>query len=258
MTGERAAEREEKMIKELYTSGDYLKKNPTWHIGESPWKAREIMRMFQRSHIAPKTICEVGCGAGEVLRQLQMRMDSDCIFTGYEISPQAFEMSRSRENEMLHFKLEDFMQEKNADYDLILILDVLEHMENPYDLLRDIRSKSRYKIIQFPLDISVRSTLFDQIVTYRENFGHIHYFTRSIALRMLEELGYEVLDHFYTKETIPLPWNELGRNPRILVRKILGRIKRGLFDMPKKLIYAMNKDLAERIFGDYRLLVLVR
>jgi len=34
------------MIEELYTSGEYLKKNPTWHVGESPWKAREIMRMM--------------------------------------------------------------------------------------------------------------------------------------------------------------------------------------------------------------------
>src|SRR5436309_4483653 len=75
---------------------------------------------------------------------------------------------------------------------------VLEHMENPYDLLRDMKFKSRYKIIHFPLDISVKSVLRDQIVTYREQYGHIHYFTKSIALRMLEEMGYEVLDCFYT------------------------------------------------------------
>ncbi len=167
-------------------------------------------------------------------------------------------MSKSRQHDRLHFKLGDFTQEKDADFDLILLMDVLEHMENPYDLLRDIRSKSRYIIIQFPLDISVRSVLFDLIVTYRENFGHIHYFTRSIALRMLQEMGYEVVDYFYTKEWIPLPWNELGRNPRLLVRKILGKIKRGLLSMPKKLVYAMNRDVAERIFGDYRLLVLVK
>jgi SAM-dependent methyltransferase len=246
------------MIKELYTSGDYLKKNPTWHVGESPWKVKEIMRMFQRNGISPKTICEVGCGAGEVLRLLQMRMDSECIFSGYEISPQAFELSKSRENERLHFKLQDFVEEKDAYFDLILVLDVLEHMENPYDLLRDLKSKSSYKIIQFPLDISVRSVFRDQIVTYRETFGHIHYFTKSIALRMLEEMGYEVLDCFYTSEFIPLPWNEFKKNPLILVRKILGRIKRLLYGIPKKLFYIINEDVAERIFGDYRLLVLTK
>jgi SAM-dependent methyltransferase len=246
------------MIKELYTSGDYLKKNPTWHVGESPWKVREIMRMFQRNNIAPQTICEVGCGAGEVLRLLQMKMDSGCIFSGYEISPQAFELSKGRESERLHFKLGDFMLEKDVSFDLILVLDVLEHMENPYDLLRDIKSKSPYKIIQFPLDISVRSVLRDQIVTYREQFGHIHYFTKSIALRMLEEMGYEVLDCFYTSEIIPIPWNEIKSNPRILVRKILGKIKKGLLGVPKKLLFVINQDLAERLFGEWRLLILAR
>ncbi len=246
------------MIKELYTSGDYLKKNPDWHVGESPWKVKEIIRMFQRDKITPKTICEVGCGAGEVLRLLQMGMDSDCIFSGYEISPQAFELSKSRENERLHFKLQDFIEEKDVYFDLILVLDVLEHMENPYDLLRDIKTKSLYKIIQFPLDISVRSVLRDQIVTYRETFGHIHYFTKSIALRMLEEMGYEVLDSFYTDEFIPLPWDAIRSNPLLLVRKILGKIKRGILRAPSKLLFVINQDLTERIFGGWRLLVLVR
>jgi SAM-dependent methyltransferase len=246
------------MIKELYISGDYLLKNPTWHVGESPWKAKEIIRTLERNHIAPKTICEVGCGAGEVLRLLQMKMESECIFSGYEISPQAFELSKSRENERLHFKLQDFMQEKGVHFDLILVLDVLEHMENPYDLLRDIKSKSPYKIIQFPLDISVRSVLRDQIVMYRETYGHIHYFTKSVALRMLEEMGYEVLDCFYTSEIIPLPWDTIKSNPRVLVRKILGKIKRGLLGAPGKLLFVINQDLAERIFGGWRLLILAR
>ncbi len=246
------------MMKDLYTSGDYLEKNPTWHVEESPWKAKEIMRMVQRNSLAPKTICEVGCGAGEVLRLLQMRMDSKCIFSGYEISPQVSELSKSRENDRLHFKLQNFMEEKSVYFDLILVLDVLEHMENPYDLLRDIKFKSQYKIIHFPLDISVKSVLRDQIVTYREQYGHIHYFTKSIALRMLEEMGYEVLDSFYTYETIPLPWNTIKSNPRILVRKILGKIKRGLLGAPIKLLFTINQDLTELLFGGWRLLILAR
>src|SRR5260370_5669592 len=246
------------MIKDLYTSGDYLEKNPTWHVEEVSWEEKDIMGMVQRNRIGPKTICEVGCGAGEVLRLLQMRMDSKCIFSGYEISPQVSELSKSRENDRLHFKLQNFMEEKSVYFDLILVLDVLEHMENPYDLLRDIKFKSQYKIIHFPLDISVKSVLRDQIVTYREQYGHIHYFTKSIALRMLEEMGYEVLDSFYTYETIPLPWNTIKSNPRILVRKILGKIKRGLLGAPIKLLFTINQDLTELLFGGWRLLILAR
>jgi 2-polyprenyl-3-methyl-5-hydroxy-6-metoxy-1,4-benzoquinol methylase len=117
------------MSENLYISGEYLKKQPDWHVGESPWKAREIRRMIAQNNIVPKTICEVGCGAGEVLNQLQQTMEDDCTFWGYEISPQAFELCETRANEKLHFKLVDIREEEHAYFDLILVLDVLEHLE---------------------------------------------------------------------------------------------------------------------------------
>src|ERR1700687_3547030 len=131
-------------LEELCTSGDYLEKNPTWHVEESPWKARQIMRMLMRNGITPETVCEVGCGAGEVLKQLQEKMDAACSFWGYDISPQALELSKSRANEKLHFKLADIMQEESAFFDLMLILDVIEHVEDYFSFLRDLKSKSKY------------------------------------------------------------------------------------------------------------------
>jgi ubiquinone/menaquinone biosynthesis C-methylase UbiE len=95
------------MLKNIYTSGEYAGKHPTWDVEHSPWKAKQIMRMMARNIIVPKTICEVGCGAGEILKQLQENMDNQCMLCGYEISPQAFELCKSRENEKLHFKLAD-------------------------------------------------------------------------------------------------------------------------------------------------------
>ena len=86
------------MPEETYTSGDYMEKNPTWHVEESPWKAKQILRMLARNHLAPTTICEAGSGAGEVLRQLQQNMTEECIFWGYNISPQAFELWYSPTN----------------------------------------------------------------------------------------------------------------------------------------------------------------
>src|SRR6266704_1242423 len=55
------------MTRDLYTSGEYLQKNPLWHADESPWKAKYVLQMIARNKIAPKTVCDVGCGAGEVL-----------------------------------------------------------------------------------------------------------------------------------------------------------------------------------------------
>jgi ubiquinone/menaquinone biosynthesis C-methylase UbiE len=249
------------MLETLYTSGDYLKKNPTWHVGESPWKAREIMRMIVRNNLAPKIVCEVGCGAGEILKLLQRNMDNSCTFWGYEISPQAFELCRARANEKLHFKQADITEEKDAFFDLILIMDVLEHMENYFSFLREIKTKSQYKIVQLPMDISVRSIMRRELTKYRDSYGHIHYFTKELALQMLKDLGYEVVDYFYTYESIE---DQSASSDGIEIdflkrlRKRLGKMKRGLLKRRDKLCFTIHEDLAVRILGRWRLLILVK
>lgn len=249
------------MVTDLYISGEYLQKNPTWHVEESPWKARQILRLLDRNHVVPQSVCEVGCGTGEILRLLQKVLPADCTLWGYEISPQAFELCQNKANEHLHFKLADIQQETGVHFDLILLMDVLEHIEDYFSLLRNLQPKSRYKLIQLPLDISVRSVLRGEIIQYRETYGHLHYFTKDIALRMLQDVGYHVLDYCYSgqpNDFVPLPWNELSTNPRKVARKVLGRVKRKLLDVPTRLAGAVNEDFTVRFLGTSRLLILAQ
>ncbi|HLJ33979.1 MAG TPA: methyltransferase domain-containing protein [Ktedonobacteraceae bacterium] len=230
------------MFKNMYTSGEYLEKNPAWHVEESPWKAKQVLRMLTQSHLHPETVCEVGCGVGEILKQLQNNMDDNCSFWGYDISPQAIELAIPRENERLHFKLADITQEKDAAFDMLLVIDVLEHLENYFSFLRDLKSKGEYKIFHIPLDLSVQMIFRrNGLLEVRESYGHIHYFTKELALQMLKELGYEVLDYFFTSSSIELPTHELRNR---------------LMRLPRKLAFAVHRDLAARILGGSRLLIL--
>jgi len=233
------------MLKDIYTSGNYLEKNPTWHVEDSPWKARQVMRMMAQNQIVPKTICEVGCGAGEILKQLQEQLDSVCALWGYEISPQAFDLCKSRADEKLHFKLADFTQEKDIFFDLILLMDVIEHLEDYFSFLRAIKPKGHYKILHIPLDLTMKTVVSGRLIRFREFYGHIHYFTKDIALQMLKDVGYEVLDYFYTSASMELPSTE-----------IKNEIKRKMLKLPRKLFFACNADLAARILGGWALLVL--
>jgi cyclopropane fatty-acyl-phospholipid synthase-like methyltransferase len=225
------------MVESLYTSGQYLEMNPTWHVEESPWKVEHIIPMLKRHHLEPETICEVGCGVGEVLRLLQTQMSDSCTFWGYDISPQAIEMSKERANERLHFKLADIAQEHDAFFDLILVLDVIEHLEDYFSFLREIKPKSRYKLFQIPLEVSVQGVLRGKIfVGNRVLHGHLHHFTKETAIRTLEDVGYEVIDYSYAPEVFQTKLTRLSR----------------------KLLYAVNKDWAVRILGGTRMLVLAR
>ena len=230
-------------LEELYTSGVYLEKNPNWHVEESPWKVQHIMPMMKRQHLMPETVCEVGCGAGEVLKLLQAHMNYTCTFWGYDISPQAFEMCKAKANERLHFKLADIRRDPDVFFDLILVLDVIEHLEDYFSFLRDLKPKSRYKLFHIPLEISVQGVLRGKIfLRNRELHGHLHHFTKETALQTLEDAGYEVLDYSYSPE-FELHTTLLQTN---------------LMKLPRKLFFALNRDWAVRTLGGSRLLVLAK
>ena len=231
------------MFREKYTSGDYLKKNPTWHAEDSPWKAKNIIQMMERNNIEPKTICEIGCGAGEILKQLQYNMKKDCIFYGYEISPEAFELCKKKSNERLHFAVKDILQEKDVFFDMILLIDLIEHMEDYYSFLRGIKQKGQYKMFHIPLDLSVQSLLrYSQIMKKRELVGHIHYFTKEIALQILQDTGYKIIDWFYPTGS---------KYPAKSIRSYIARLVR-------KHLFTIHKDLAVRIMGERSLMVLAK
>ena len=40
----------------IYLDGEYLRKNPIWHVEESPFKVEQILKMMERNRLRPQTI----------------------------------------------------------------------------------------------------------------------------------------------------------------------------------------------------------
>ena len=138
----------------IYASGEYLDNNPTWHAEESAWKASQILTLLNRHGLRPRTICEVGCGANETLRQLHNRVDYHPNCVGYEISPQALEMAASRSSERLTFRLGHVLEDDDS-YELTLLIDVIEHVEDYFSLLRGLRPRSDHTVSTYRLSSSL-------------------------------------------------------------------------------------------------------
>src|SRR5215213_3947004 len=95
------------------TNSRYLEENPTWHVEDSPWKATQVIEILRRNNINPQTVVEVGCGAGEILNQLYHHLDSSIQYSGYEIAPDAYRLSKGRTKDRLTFYQEDFLLSGN-------------------------------------------------------------------------------------------------------------------------------------------------
>ncbi len=226
----------------MYTGKEYFSKNQAWHVEDSRWKALQIIKMIERNRIRPSSICEVGCGAGETLNQLHCMMANHVSFVGYEISPQAFKLCRQREKGRLRFSLINQFEDDTTCFDVVLAIDVIEHVEDYFSFLRRLRKKGALKLFHIPLDLSVQAVLRSSpILKARQNVGHIHYFTKETAFAALKETGFKILDWFYTSGSIDLP---AKRFETLLAR------------LPRKLLYGLNKDAAARILGGFSIMVL--
>ena len=228
---------------ELYISGEYARRNPAWHVGESSWKAKQIIKMFLKHSLKPKRICDIGCGAGEVLRQLQGLLGNECVFEGYDISPGAIAMCLPKANERLHFTLGDGPAIAQDSFDLVLVLDVIEHLEDYFGFLRRLKGIGRYTMFHIPLDLSVQTVLRPHgLLKRRESHYHLHYFTKQTAVRMLEETGYEVADCMFTPRNLDLP----------------GNMMQTLLKLPRRVGFAVSKELTVRLLGGFSLMVLAK
>jgi hypothetical protein len=226
-----------------YESGEYLADNPTWHAEDSAWKADQILSMLGRHDLRPQTICEVGCGAGEILRQLHDRMDHQPWCVGYDVSPQAIALASARSSDRLAFRQGDALGDQDR-CELVMLIDVIEHVEDYFSLLRQLRDRADHVLLHIPLELSAVSVLLDYPMTFsRERLGHLHFFTRGTALGMLRGLGYEVVDWTYTAASSQYP---------------AGSWKLRALERARRIVFPLSQSAAARGLGGYSLLVLAR
>jgi SAM-dependent methyltransferase len=226
-----------------YLDGTYLQQNPDWHVADSPWKVRQILRILNRNRIFPRTIYETGCGAGEVLRLLQQSLDSSCELWGADVSAQAIELCQARANERLHFALVEDQRWEGQVFDLAMAIDVVAHVEDYRGFLRNLKSRGTYKLIHIPLDISAQHVLREKsMILRRQQHPHLHYFSKRTAMLSLADLGYEIIDWSYTPRMIDIPDGVRSR----------------LLRQPRRLLFAMHPDFAVNLLGGFSLMVLAR
>lgn len=228
---------------ESYESGEYLANNPTWDEEDSEWKAWQVLKIFDRNHLAPKSIVEVGCGAGGILASLHDTLP-EVEYSGFEIAPDACKFWEKHATKKIKFSVGDFLQEQTVHFDVLLLLDVLEHIPNPFEFLSALRGRAEYYVFHIPLDLSAMSVARERpLLTVRQKVGHIHYFTKGLALSLLDECGYHLINWSYTGASFTAPRTTLK-----------GRLAR----LPRRLLFGINRDLGVRLLGGDTLMVLAK
>jgi SAM-dependent methyltransferase len=214
---------------QTYVDGSYhTATGGTWHLEDSPFKAHQVFRMLQRHpDIEPNSICDIGCGAGGVLVELARKLRPAPRLVGYEVSPQAHLLAGRLTDHSCEFVLGDPFLDSRS-FDMALVLDVVEHVEDCFGFLRQCATKATWKIYHIPLDASA-STILRGTHCW-DSVGHLHLFTKETALKTVEHSGQCVVDWFLTPVAIERPhraatrWTNLARRllPPWLGARVLG------------------------------------
>ena len=223
----------------IYSDGEYLRNNKDWHTEDSPYKASFVRAAIKRNSIAFTKCADVGCGAG-LVTELLAKTFPEKTFVGYDLSSDAQEFWKQRSKYPNLSYSNANLLEADISYDLIICLDVVEHIEDYFGFLRSLRTKGKTFIFNIPLDMSVLKIITPGIRYAREEFGHLHYFNRYTAIKTLQDCGYTIRD---AKLAVPY----VSTMPR--------KIRQWLALPFRVLSLSLGKNFASKVFGGISLVI---
>ena len=227
---------------DIYNNKTYLNQNPTWHQEDSAFKAGFIHSILSSNKITYNSVCEAGCGSGEVLVQLKKLNSSNAIqYTGFDISKEAIAMALKKEEPNLKFELKDITaSDDKSAFDVLLVIDVIEHLQNYFSFLQSASKKSKYTVFHIPLDMFVWSLFREQmLIESKERVGHIHNFSEDFILSVLKDCGYKIIAKQYTEPDYRS-----------------SSFKQSVVNSMKQMLFAISPRFCTKTLGGYSVLVL--
>lgn len=151
-----------------------------------------------------KRVLDVGCGNGAFA--LAIKEQNNAEVWGIEFMTGPGIEAKNVLDRVFIGRCEDYIKDLPENFfDVIYFNDVLEHLVDPYEVLKQIKSKLKPKgrIISSIPNVrhfnTFKKVLFQKDWKY-EDHGvmdrtHLRFFTKKSIRRMYEALGYEVLIH---------------------------------------------------------------
>jgi len=156
-------------------------------------------------------ILDLGCGNGVLGQDIRNKYGDKHYLCGIEIDPQCAEMARPYYDDLFIGDIMNlqFLKGSWRKFDLILLVEVIEHLMTPSVVLRNLHRFLKADGIVYITTPNVAHWSIRLRLAVRGNFGpdlltldptHVRFFTFTSLEQMLKKSGYEVISK------IPVPW----------------------------------------------------
>jgi ubiquinone/menaquinone biosynthesis C-methylase UbiE len=190
-------------IKAAYDSS-YLDISTLWREVGAKNKANNILELCKNIKII--NVLEVGSGDGSIIVMLEKEGFNKTIYS-LDISDTSINIIKSKNIGILkEVKQFDGYNIPYIDnfFDLVICSHVIEHVEYPRMLLREIKRVSNFQIFEIPIDFSFN---VDNKVENFLSYGHINIYYPGLFKFLIKSEGFKILKEkygFYNKESTKL------------------------------------------------------
>jgi len=192
--------------------------------------------------IPQSRVLDVGCGTGVISEMIKLHTQADIM----GVEPDAERVKKARERNLTVYEglLDENFFNEHGTFDYIIFSDVLEHLENPAEIVRIAKkglNSSGAIIVSVP-NIAhwfVRTDLLFGNFNYQDcgimDATHLRWFTRDTIKSFFKNTGFEIAAFDYTinisladfRRRLPWRWMKTSFSKRIV--KQLASISPGLF-----------------------------
>lgn len=156
--------------------------------------------LLERISTTAESVLEFGCGEAALGAALKERQS--CRVVGVELDRVAAEKARTRIDAVHSGDVRQLLSTLDETFDWIVGGDILEHLEEPWSFLSDLRRLARPgarlllslpNIASWPIASDLLRGRFDYVYMGILCAGHVRFFTRSMIEEMLQIAGWSLV-----------------------------------------------------------------
>lgn len=217
---------------EHYTDGSYWSKRKGFR---SAYKVPLLIAAMKQSGVKLEDstrILEVGCGNGAFLlpfSEAVARLGVRPRLMGIDIAENAIMEARQSAGENPPVFECVTLEAHESNYDIALLIDVVEHVPCPVDFLAQVRRLAPLMFLHLPIEHSVLHLAVGRPTASYRRYRHIHFFSLETARLLIEDAGWRIREVRHSAAdiaTLRLPANfllQIGRVARYLAYKAMPR-----------------------------------
>jgi ubiquinone/menaquinone biosynthesis C-methylase UbiE len=244
----------------LYLTDDYISLNPSLHEEDSSWKVNKLIPFIDmyldNSKQNDMNLLDVGGGAGLILKGISdyIKSKRDIAISKYiiDLSPGILKVQQMNNPDIKYHLNKDIRDTdlKDKEIDLVLMIDVLEHVPGDIAALKELRRISKYTIIKVPLEknlfifmkmLFTKHSLKDRPIDY--DYGHVNFYNYP---------GINKLIHCYLGNVLKYSFTNVFKyflNSKHYKAKM--NLKAKVFHYIALVLYRISPGICSYIFSDF-------